>query len=349
MQFAVPVVAIGLLVFAVVYVLGTRKVDVPVTPPIAPASAPFSDTVAGNGMIEAETENIAVGSPTAGLVVQVLVKQGDEVKAGTPLFRLDDRELKSELVIREADLASARAQLERLENEPRPEEIPVQEAMVHDAQANLTQQTDNLKRIQDLFARHVSTEQDFLQAQQSYRSAQAKMEHEQAQLSLQKAGSWQYEKDVAKAAVLQAQSQVDRVKTDLDRLITRALVDGEVLQVNVRPGEFVGAPHTQALVLLGNTKVLHVRVDIDEHDIPRFTPGKAAIATIKGNTSIKFPIQYVRTEPYVVPKKSLTGDNTERVDTRVLQVIYTFDPTGKPVYVGQQVEVFIEADAAKAG
>jgi hypothetical protein len=48
-------------------------------------------------------------------------------------------------------------------------------------------------------------------------------------------------------------------------------------------------------------------------------------------------------EPFVVPKKSLTGDNTERVDTRVLQVIYDCDPAGRPpLFVGQQVEVFIE-------
>jgi hypothetical protein len=51
----------------------------------------------------------------------------------------------------------------------------------------------------------------------------------------------------------------------------------------------------------------------------------------------------VRVEPFVVPKKSLTGDTTERVDTRVLQVIYQFDPAGKPpLFVGQQVEVFID-------
>ena len=52
----------------------------------------------------------------------------------------------------------------------------------------------------------------------------------------------------------------------------------------------------------------------------------------------------MRVEPYVIPKKSLTGDNTERVDTRVLQVIYAIDPRGTPLYVGQQVDVFLSGD-----
>jgi HlyD family secretion protein len=54
-------------------------------------------------------------------------------------------------------------------------------------------------------------------------------------------------------------------------------------------------------------------------------------------------LKFVRIEPYVIPKKSLTGDNTERVDTRVLQVIYAVDGGNKRLFVGQQVDVFIDA------
>ncbi len=71
--------------------------------------------------------------------------------------------------------------------------------------------------------------------------------------------------------------------------------------------------------------------------MPRRLPSCVAIG--KCNT----PLQYVRTEPYIVPKRSLTGDTTERVDTRVLQLLYGFDRNELPVYVGQQMDVFIEA------
>jgi HlyD family secretion protein len=342
-KYLLPVGALALIGFAIYQVVETRRIDVAVAPPVQPPQAPYSNSVAGNGMIEAQTENIAVGSTVPGLVVQVFAKEGDPVHTGDPLFRLDDRELKAQLKVREADVVAAKAQLQQLDNEPRPEEVPVNEAMVTEAEADLTQQRDNLRRIQELSTRRVATEQELTQAQQNCNMAQARLTHAKAQLNLLKAGAWQYQKDVAKAAIEQAQSQVEMTKTQLDRLVIRALVDGEILQVNVRPGEYVGAPHNDTLMLLGNTIDLHVRVDIDEHDIPRFNLNAPARAIIKGHPEISFPLTFVRVDPYVVPKKSLTGMNTERVDTRVLQVIYSFEPGKLPVFVGQQVEVFLEA------
>jgi hypothetical protein len=50
----------------------------------------------------------------------------------------------------------------------------------------------------------------------------------------------------------------------------------------------------------------------------------------------------VRIEPYILPKKSLSGESTERVDTRVLQIIFRFQNPDFPVYVGQQMDVFIQ-------
>ncbi|MGC3967314.1 MAG: HlyD family efflux transporter periplasmic adaptor subunit [Pirellulales bacterium] len=64
------------------------------------------------------------------------------------------------------------------------------------------------------------------------------------------------------------------MRTNIDRLTVRALVDGEVLQVNVRPGEFVGSTPGQAFIVLGNVDKLHVRASIDEYDIPRFRPAR---------------------------------------------------------------------------
>ena len=64
---------------------------------------------------------------------------------------------------------------------------------------------------------------------------------------------------------------------------------------------------------------------------------------MRGNPEIKTPLQYVRTDPSVIPQVTLTGDATHRTDTRVLQVIYSFDPASLSLYVGQLMEVFIEA------
>ena len=70
---------------------------------------------------------------------------------------------------------------------------------------------------------------------------------------------------------------------------------------------------------------------------------RQAIARLRGNADITVPLSFVRLEPYVLAKRSLTGDTTERVDTRVLQAIYAFAPSDFPAFVGQQVDVFIKA------
>ncbi|MGZ5030211.1 MAG: efflux RND transporter periplasmic adaptor subunit, partial [Methylobacter sp.] len=150
--------------------------------------------------------------------------------------------------------------------------------------------------------------------------------------------------DSAKALVQQAEAALTTTQTTLERLVVRAPVDGEVLQVNIRPGEFAqaGALSTPLLVL-GNMDQLHVRVDIDENDAWRFDKNSKAVAYLRGNRDFKTDLVPAYVEPYVVPKKSLTGDSTEQVDTRVLQALYSFAPNQLPVYVGQQMDVFIEA------
>jgi HlyD family secretion protein len=93
---------------------------------------------------------------------------------------------------------------------------------------------------------------------------------------------------------------------------------------------------------LGRTKPLYVRTDVDEHEASRVRPEASAIAAVRGNAELKTPLKFVRFEPFVLPKKSLTGDSTERVDTRVLQVIYRVEREDLRLFVGQQMDVFIE-------
>lgn len=339
-----PAVAIGMIAFSIYY-LAQAKDRVPkVPPPVQPAENPFPNTVAGAGMVEPETENISVGTALPGIVVEVKVKVGQRVKAGDPLFRIDDRDRIAELKVRQAMLDDATASLARLEAMPRPEELPAAEAKVAETKADWENWEQQWARGEKLVTDRAISQEEFLDRKQSAIQARERYNRALADLNLLKAGTWEPEKRVAKAAVEHAQAQVNQIQTDIDRLTVRALVDGEVLQVNVRPGEYVGAPPGQALIVLGSVKQLHVRVDIDEYDIPRFVTDAPARATLKGQpTKDFFPLKFVRVEPYVVPKKSLTGDNTERVDTRVLQVIYAVDTGGKRLFVGQQLDVFIDA------
>jgi HlyD family secretion protein len=166
----------------------------------------------------------------------------------------------------------------------------------------------------------------------------------QTQLDWSKAGAWKPEVEIARAQVASAEAKLKATETEIERLTVRAPVSGEVMQVKIRLGEYAPAGVLQTpLMLLGSTDPLHVRVDVDENDAWRVRPGAPAFAYVRGNRDLKTPLKFVRIEPYVVPKRALTGDSTERVDTRVLQILYSFDRRVLPVYVGQQMDVFIEA------
>jgi ABC-type oligopeptide transport system ATPase subunit len=125
-----------------------------------------------------------------------------------------------------------------------------------------------------------------------------------------------------------------------------AAVLESVLQVNIRPGEALTATSETSLLILGDLSSKHVRVDIDEHDIPRFHSDAPAVGLVRGDTRHEFALQFVKLESLVIPKRSLTGDATERVDTRVLQAIYEIVETAEhnDVFVGQQMDVFIRVN-----
>ncbi len=205
-------------------------------------------------------------------------------------------------------------------------------------------QEDLAERGRKLRPTNAISDEDYRQRILAANVAQRNLDQARGDFKLWSVGAWKYDLDIAKVAVEQADAQVKQIETDIERRAScRRPVAGVVLQVNVRPGEFVAAPASNDLVVLGAIdKTVYVRVDIDEHDIPRFKKGAPAQASLRGNPAVQYPMTFVRTEPYVIPKKSLTGDNTERVDTRVLQVIYDLDTKDRPIYVGQQMDVFID-------
>jgi multidrug resistance efflux pump len=346
-----PILALSMGVLGFYHVQQSSRSAPLTAPPEEPPHAPFEHTVAGAGIVEAETENFAIGSALPGVVLEVFVpvdKVGQLVKAGDPLFLVDNRQLKAQLKYYEANLAAAEANLAKLEAQPRPEELPPSEANVRVAQAALDLQLDIAERNRRLISNRAVSEEDYRQKVLSAEMARRQLAQAKAQYDLLKAGAWTPDKAIAGANVALAKAQIEQTKTDLDRALVRAPVDGKVLQVNVRPGEYVGTPPSQALVVLGSVHNLHVRVDIDEHDIPRayrcFKEGTPAFASPRGDPSQRVPLSFIRVEPYVMPKKSLTGDNTERVDTRVLQVIYRVDRDNPGLFVGMQVDVFLSAE-----
>ena len=90
--------------------------------------------MAGAGIVEAQTENIVVGTTTPGLVTEVFVVVGQKIHTGDPLFKFDDRQLQADLLVRKAAVQAAEADLVRLQSQPRREQIPIWKATVAEAE-----------------------------------------------------------------------------------------------------------------------------------------------------------------------------------------------------------------------
>jgi HlyD family secretion protein len=348
-RYGLPAVATLCIAFAAVSVVRSRPGREPAPPPEAPPVALYGEAVAGTGPVEASTENLALSTPVSGLCTHVYVKVGDEVKAGQQLFSLDDRHLQAELGARQQALAVARAQLDKLLRSPPPEEIPPVEARVSEAEQALADAKVQQELIESVTDKRAIRLEDVLRRRIATKAAEARLKQAKAELALLKAGAWAQDIKIVRAQVALAEREVQRVQTNIDRLTVTAPVDGQILQVNIRVGEYApSGPLAKPLILFGNVGVLHIRADVDEHDAWRVQADAPAYATLRGNSSTHVPLQFVRFEPYVVPKRSLAGDSTERVDTRVLQVLYRFEREGWPIYVGQQMDVYIDASGASA-
>src|SRR2546421_6436823 len=342
-----PIVAALAAILGMISVARTRPRREPTVPPSAPPTSSFEQVVAGVGLIEANSENIDVSCAVSGMVTQLYVKAGDRVGQGQKLFSLDDRDLRADQLVKRTALEGAQARLAKLEQEPRAEDIPPAEERVREAQANLADAEVQVRLIESVTDKRAVRDEDVQRRRLAYKAAQARLAEVEAQLGLLKAGAWAPDIAVAKSEVAQAEAQVKMAETNIDRLTMLAPIAGVILQNKVRLGQFAQCgPLSEPLMILGSVTPLNVRVDVDEHDAWRVRGGAQAVASPRGNT-IRIPLEFVRFEPYVIPKKSLTGDSTERVDTRVLQLIYRVRDAEPSVYVGQQMDVYIEGSATR--
>jgi multidrug efflux pump subunit AcrA (membrane-fusion protein) len=302
-----PIAAGLCAVYAAVSIAQTQPERILTDPPQPPPRSSFEHTIAAVGLIEPSSESIAIGSHRSGVVTKVKVRAGEQVAKGQILFTLDHRDLDASRKVSFARIAQSTA------------EIGSTRALLDQAKRRL----DSANALQD--PRALSAEE------------RADRASEVARLDAQLASS--------EAAIALAKAELESVETEITRSTVTAPIDATVLQVRVRQGEFIeGGSTADPRLVVGLIDPLHLRADIDEFEIARLKSGAQAIATPRGDAGRRFELEFVRYEPLVIPKRSLTGDSTERVDTRILQAIYRVKAPDSKLFVGQQMDVFIESN-----
>jgi len=244
--------------------------------------------------------------------------------------------------------------LDGLRAQPRKETLDVSEAQVVAAQAALRTAQDSYskqKTAYDLNPRAIG--KDALDsAANAVATAKANLEVAARQRDLTKAGAWTYDINNQERQYQAAQNSYHAANALLGKYSLRAPRDGRVLAINPTVGSYVSAQgaydsYTQAqvpVVVLGSSETeLNVRAYVDEILVPHLPAvGKIkAQMTVRGSNE-KYELDYVRTQPIVSPKIELSNQRQERVDVRVLPVIFKLKPVkGANLYPGQLVDVYI--------
>jgi multidrug resistance efflux pump len=295
-------------------------------------------------VIDASTRNVGLGVARPGLVQTLPHDIGSTVKQGELLLQIDDRDVQAQLAIRQADLVSAEQELARLVAMPRAEDLAPLAAAVAQRQAQLADSQNLLRLATAITDPRAISREELTRRESAVAVAQAALRAADAELERVRVGAWAPDLAIARARVDAAKAGAASVDAELQQLRVVAPFDGKVLQVNVRVGEYAAAGATaDPAIVLGAVTTLHVRADIDEMDVWRLRPEAPARAFVRGNPKLSAPLRFVAVEPLMIPKRSLSGNSREQVDTRVLQVIYALDPTALPVQVGQLVDVFVES------
>ncbi|QLC26556.1 biotin/lipoyl-binding protein [Parasphingopyxis algicola] len=309
-----PILAIvGIVVAAILIIanLPDRTMTEPmIEPPRSPGAQSETGSVAGTGVVEPSSEEIEIGSHVSGVVDRVYVAAGDLVTQGQPLFRIDTRDIA-------AQVNEARARVARLRQS------------IASAQTSLRVADEQLALYAGVEDQRAISEQEVIERRGVRDTARAQLA-------------------VTRAQYQEAQAALASARTQLERHTVRAPQTATVLQLNVRTGEFANAGpgmggNSEPLIVMGVTEPLYVRVSIDENEIERLDIGAPAIVSARGDAARQVEARYVRTEPLVVPKTSLTNAATELVDVRVLEMLYALPGEGHSMFVGQQVDAFVPA------
>lgn len=341
------IVVLAAVCVAIVAVFMWNEKHMQTTPPpiqVVPRHfSPFHSYISAVGVVEASGGNVYIGSPVNRVVAKVEVVVGQKVKEGDVLFRLESQDLEADLSSRCIDYENAQANLKKLEALPRNEDVVSAMAQSKIAKVELEQTKSQHQRVDGLQNSGAMSHEEVSRRRFAFEESEAKFQQAQANLDKVKAGAWPPDLEIARLQVKQSKALVERIEADIERTIIRSPLDATVLQIKIHEGEFPPTDSSRSPpMIIGNTDTMNLRVSINQFDASYYDSSAPAVAYLQGNSEIVFPLKFVNLEPYFVAKQNLNNDITEKVDTRVLQAIYCFEEGESRVFVGQQMDVFIE-------
>jgi HlyD family secretion protein len=301
--------------------------------------------VAAPGRVEPKSEEIGLSVSVTGTITEILVHEGDQIKRGDIVARLESEDYTANVAKAQASLQLANAQLEKVVNGALPAERQAALARVQAAEAIARNAGRELNRANVLRPQGAISLQAADKAQQDFSVAEQQHREAAERYALVNDATRDEDVRIARARVAVAEADFAAAKADLDKTILRSPLDGTVLKISKRPGEVVSNFVNEPILTIGDTSTLMVRAEIDEADIAKVASGLPAYVTAEAYGGEKFSGHVVRIAQTLGRKEVQTGSPRERSDRKVLEALIALDGPNA-LRPGLRVNTFITQTSA---
>lgn len=297
--------------------------------------------VSAQGVVEPRDRETKVSPSIGGRIASIPVKEGDWVEVGAALVELESSVERAALAAANADLATAEAELARTRAGDRTEDRTAALAESRAADARAEQAEGIAARVKKAFDGGAATGDELDRANREAQAQRATADLARARLSSSYAGSRREDILAATARRDAASARVDESAARLAQRTVRAPAAGEVLALKVRAGEFVQPG--DAVVIVGDTSALRVRVDVDERSLGQLAVGAKLVVQVVAFPEEQFTGKVVSLGRRMGRKNVRSDDPVERNDTKILEVVGELEVRDKLV-VGQRVVAYISVE-----
>jgi HlyD family secretion protein len=331
---------------AVGIMIHTRAGAAPGGPTTAAAKPPRENTICAAGKVEPVSEEIKIGSQTAGVLKEVDVEEGQRVARGAVIAVVENGDYAARVAQAGATVALRQAELDRLVNGARDQERREAAAAVEEAKAVLANAKAEVDRRRSLFASGDISRSDWERVDREYQVAEARVSQASQHYAFVDAPARSDEQSRAAAAVELAKAQLAESQALLEKTFVRAPFAGTVLKRYHKAGEMVSDKGDTPIVSFGDSSRLRVRVDVDETDVAKMRVGDRAWFTAAAFGTERFWGRVARIGSELGPKNVDTGQPAEKVDVKILETLVDLDGH-PPLPPGLRVDSFIQVEGRR--
>lgn len=338
-------IILGFTFFSFLLILGSfieKKPEEQENQDVQTESPPFLTYISASGIVEPASGNIIISPPLNRIVEKINVSVNDQVKKGDILFQLYDQDLRASLKIKQKKYEESVSNLYKMEAFPRKEDLIIAQETLNKAAAVFNEAVTEYC----MASRCKGSQEERCIRLYKYQQAEAEYLVATAQFEKVKSGTWQPELKIAQTQVEQAKADIQSAEAEVERTSIKSPIDGTVLQIKIHEGET--SEQGKTAIILGNTDELNLRVSIDQFNEARFHQDCPAVAFKQGDATTAYPLKFIQIEPFMIPKKYLTNELNEKVDTQIFEILYRIEKNNSHLFIGEQMDVYIDGDRSNS-